>query len=48
MAKFFGGQDPQLTLLGRSFSGSVVVIILIIGLTSWMYLARIVRANFLS
>jgi peptide/nickel transport system permease protein len=26
----------------------VVVIIVIIGLTSWMYLARIVRANFLS
>ncbi|MCA9926093.1 MAG: ABC transporter permease, partial [Anaerolineales bacterium] len=29
-------------------SGSVIVIILIIGLTSWMYLARIVRAEFLS
>ncbi len=48
MAKFFGGRIPNITLLGRTFSGSVVVIILIIGVTSWMYLARIVRAEFLS
>ncbi len=48
MAKFFGNKIPNLTLLGRTFSGSVVVIIVIIGLTSWMYLARIVRAEFLS
>jgi peptide/nickel transport system permease protein len=48
MAKFFAGQIPTLQLFGRTLSGSVVVIILIIGLTSWMYLARIVRADFLS
>lgn len=48
MAKFFGDKVPNLTLLGRTFSGSVVVIILIIGVTSWPYLARIVRAEFLS
>jgi len=48
MAKFFGGKIPDITLLGRTFSGSVVVIIMIIGITSWMYLARIVRAEFLS
>lgn len=48
MAKFFGGKIPTLQFLGREFSGSVIVIIVIIGLTSWMYLARIVRANFLS
>ena len=48
MAKFFGGKIPNLSFLGREFSGSVIVIILIIGLTSWMYLARIVRAEFLS
>jgi peptide/nickel transport system permease protein len=48
MAKFFGGKIPQLNLLGRVYSGSVVVIVVIIGLTSWMYLARIVRADFLS
>jgi peptide/nickel transport system permease protein len=48
MAKFFAGRVPNITLLGRTFSGSVIVIIVIIGLTSWMYLARIVRAEFLS
>jgi len=48
MAKFFGGKIPPIDLFGRSFSGSVIVIIVIIGITSWMYLARIVRANFLS
>lgn len=48
MAKFLAGKVPTIELLGRSFSGSVVVIIGIIGLTSWMYLARIVRADFLS
>jgi len=48
MAKFFGNKIATINLLGRSFSGSVIVIILIIGLTSWMYLARIVRADFLS
>jgi peptide/nickel transport system permease protein len=48
MAKFFGGQVPTLNVFGRTFSGSVIVITVIIGLTSWMYLARIVRANFLT
>ena len=48
MAKFFGGKIDTIELFGRSFSGSVIVIIVIIGITSWMYLARIVRANFLS
>jgi len=48
MAKFFGGEIPEIDLFGRTFSGSVIVIVLIIGLTSWMYLARIVRAQFLT
>lgn len=48
MANVFGGRFPQVTLLGRTFSGSVVVIVVIIGLTSWMYLARIVRSLVLS
>jgi peptide/nickel transport system permease protein len=48
MAKFFGGRVPDMTVFGRTFSGSVVVIIIIIGLTSWTFLARIVRAQFLS
>jgi peptide/nickel transport system permease protein len=48
MAKFFSGKVPDLSIFGRVYSGSVVVIILIIGLTSWPRLARIVRAEFLS
>lgn len=48
MANFFGGRIPQQTLFGRTFSGSVIVIILILGATSWMYLSRIVRSNVLS
>ena len=48
MAKFFGGQVPEIHIANRTFSGSVVVIVVIIGATSWMYLARIVRAEFLS
>jgi peptide/nickel transport system permease protein len=48
MAKYFGGKIPEVDIMGRVFSGSVVVIVIIIGLTSWMYLARIVRAEFLS
>jgi peptide/nickel transport system permease protein len=48
MAKFFSGRVPNITLYNRTYSGSVVVIIVIIGLTSWPYLARIVRAEFLS
>ncbi|MBN1318356.1 MAG: ABC transporter permease [Anaerolineales bacterium] len=48
LAKFFGGRLPTYHIFGRTFSGSVVVIIVVVGLTSWMYLARIVRANVLS
>jgi peptide/nickel transport system permease protein len=47
-ARFFGGGLPPVNLFGRELSGSVIVIVLIIGATSWMYLARIVRANVLS
>jgi peptide/nickel transport system permease protein len=48
MAKYFAQSIPNLEILGRTFSGSVLVIILVIGVTSWPYLARIVRAQFLS
>jgi peptide/nickel transport system permease protein len=48
LAKILSGKIPTFRFLGRSFSGSVIVIIGVIGFTSWMYLARIVRANFLS
>jgi peptide/nickel transport system permease protein len=48
LAKFLGKDIPTINILGRSFSGSVGIVILVIGLTSWMGLARIVRANVLS
>ena len=48
MAKFFGSQIQDIEFLGRTFSGSVIVIIVIIGFTSWMYLARIIRSTVLS
>ena len=48
MAKFFSGKIPTQEILGRSFSGSVIVIVIILGLTSWMTLARIVRSAVLS
>ena len=47
-ARFFGGSLPDINIFGRELTGGVIVIILIIGATSWMYLARIVRANVLS
>jgi len=48
LAKFLGHDIPTITILGRSFSGSVGIVIIVIGLTAWMYLARIVRSNMLS
>ncbi len=48
LAKFIGQDVPTIDIFGRTFSGSVGIVILVIGLTSWMYLARIVRANVLS
>ncbi len=48
LAKFIGRNVGQVTILGRTFSGSIGIVIIVIGITSWMYLARIVRANVLS
>jgi peptide/nickel transport system permease protein len=48
MARYFSSSIPNLKLFGRTFSGSVVVIVIVIGITSWPYLARIVRAQILS
>ena len=48
LGKMLSDKVPTIKLLGRTFSGSVLVIICVLGLTSWMSLARIVRANFLS
>jgi peptide/nickel transport system permease protein len=48
LSKFLGHNIPTLNILGRTFSGTVGIVILVIGLTAWMYLARIVRSNMLS
>jgi peptide/nickel transport system permease protein len=48
MAKTFAGRIPTQELFGRTFSGSVIIIVAIIGLTSWMTLSRLIRANVLS
>jgi peptide/nickel transport system permease protein len=48
LAKALSGKIPTFKVLGRTLSGSVIVVISVIGLTSWMYLARIVRASYLS
>jgi len=48
LGKFMGKDIQTINLLGLSFSGSVAIVIVVIGFTSWMYLARIIRANVLS
>jgi len=48
LGKYLGKDIQTITLFGRSFSGSVGIVVVVIGTTSWMYLARIVRANVLS
>jgi peptide/nickel transport system permease protein len=47
-ARFFSGKLPDVHIFGRVLTSSVILIILIIGATSWMYMARIIRANILS
>lgn len=48
LARILGQSIPDFRLLGRELSGSVVILIVVIGFTGWMQLARIVRANTLS
>ncbi len=48
LGKYLGKDIQTITLFGRTFSGSVGIVVIVIGATSWMYLARIVRANVLS
>jgi peptide/nickel transport system permease protein len=48
LGKYLGRDVQTINVFGRTFSGSVGIVIVVIGLTSWMYLARIVRANVLS
>jgi peptide/nickel transport system permease protein len=48
LSKSLANKLPDFVIFGRTYSGSMVIIILIVGVTSWMYLARIVRGNVLS
>lgn len=48
LGKYLGRDVETINILGRSFSGSVGIVVIVIGVTSWMYLARIVRANVLA
>jgi peptide/nickel transport system permease protein len=46
--RVFANRLPDFTIGGRVFSNTLIVIIFVIGLTSWMHIARIVRATVLS
>ncbi|HAX70961.1 MAG TPA: ABC transporter permease [Anaerolineales bacterium] len=48
LGKFIGRDIDTVVIFGRAISGSVMIVIFVIGLTSWMGLSRIVRANVLS
>jgi len=48
LGKFIGRDIDTITIFGQSFNGSIGIVIFVIGFTSWMFLARIVRANVLS
>lgn len=48
LSRFIGTSIPEITILGRTVSGSVGMLVLILGCTGWMPLTRIVRANVLS
>lgn len=48
LGKFIGRDIDTIVVFGKTISGSVLIVIFVIGLTSWMGLSRIVRANVLS
>lgn len=48
ISKMLIGSVPNINLLGRTFSGSVPIVIFVIGIFGWMVEARIVRSQFLS
>jgi peptide/nickel transport system permease protein len=48
LGKYLGKDVQTINIFGRSFSGSVGIVIVVIGITSWMALARIVRSSVLS
>jgi peptide/nickel transport system permease protein len=48
LARIFGDKVPPLELFGRTLSPSVVVVVGVIGVTSWMSPARVIRGSVLS
>ena len=48
LSQALGNKVGDVNLLGLVLPGNVIIIVLIVGATSWMYLARIVRGNVLS
>ncbi len=48
LTKFIGTSFENITVLGREISGSVLIIIFVLGFTGWMGLTRIVRGLVLS
>ncbi len=48
LSRPLAGNTTEVIFLGRQLSATVLVIVVIIGLTSWMRLARIIRAQVLS
>lgn len=48
LSKFIGSSMNDVQFFGREISGSVFIIILVLGFTSWMGVTRIVRAMVLS
>jgi peptide/nickel transport system permease protein len=48
LSQALGNKLGNIDLLGFELPGNVIIIVLIVGATSWMYLARIVRGNVLS
>ncbi len=47
-ARVFAGKLPDFSIGGREFSNTLIVIVFVIGLTSWMQISRIVRSAVLS
>ncbi len=48
LGKFIGKEIDSIMIFGRAISGSIIIVIFVVGFTSWMVLARIIRANVLS
>jgi len=48
LTKFIGTDFENIVILGRKISGSVIIIIFVLGFTGWMGLTRIVRGLVLS